>query len=76
MCSSGPCPFGAGWHPYLFAFGGQVDDAVLSFEAATAYVADERGLPQGTVPVAGSDLDFAAGCALAQALMDAGFSLF
>ena len=43
---AGPCPFGAGWHPYLYAFGGLVDDAVLTFGAATAYVADERGLPQ------------------------------
>ena len=42
---AGPCPFGAGWHPYLAAFGGLVDDAVLTFGAGTTYVSDERGLP-------------------------------
>ena len=39
----GRCPFGAGWHPYLYAFGGLVDDAVLIFDAATVYAVDEAG---------------------------------
>jgi aldose 1-epimerase len=71
---AGPCPFGAGWHPYLFAFGGLVDDAMLTFGAATAYVADERGLPQRTVPVVGSDLDFAAGRPIGAARLDHAFT--
>lgn len=71
---AGACPFGAGWHPYLYAFGGLVDDAVLTFSAATAYVADERGLPVGTVPVAGGDLDFSAGRPIGAARLDHGFT--
>jgi len=55
---AGACPFGAGWHPYLSAFGGLVDDAMLTVPAATTYVLDRRGLPQGRRSVAGSDLDY------------------
>ena len=71
---AGPCPFGAGWHPYLEAFGGLVDDVVLSFGAATAYVADERGLPVRTVAVAGGELDYAAGRPIGAARIDHGFT--
>ncbi len=71
---AGPCPFGAGWHPYLYAFGGLVDDAVLTFGAATSYVADERGLPVRSVPVAGSDLDFAVGRPIGAARLDHAFT--
>jgi aldose 1-epimerase len=71
---AGPCPFGAGWHPYLSAFGGLVNDATLTFRAATAYVSDERGLPVRTVPVAGSDLDFAAGRTIGAARLDHAFT--
>ncbi len=71
---AGACPFGAGWHPYLDAFGGLVDEAVLTFGAATAYVADERGLPRHTVPVAGTDLDFSAGRPIGGAHLDTAFT--
>jgi aldose 1-epimerase len=70
----GRCPFGAGWHPYLYAFGGLVDDAVLIFNAATVYVVDERGLPVGTTPVAGSALDFSAGRRIGPARLDNAFT--
>jgi aldose 1-epimerase len=70
----GPCPFGAGWHPYLSAFGGVVDDAELTFGAATAYIADERGLPVRTASVAGSELDFGAGRPIEAARLDHGFT--
>jgi aldose 1-epimerase len=55
---AGPCPFGAGWHPYLAAFGGLVDDALLTVPATTVYTADDRGLPTGTTDLAGTNLDF------------------
>jgi aldose 1-epimerase len=71
---AGPCPFGAGWHPYLDAFGGLVDDAVLTFGAATAYVSDERGLPVRTVPVPGTGLDFSAGRPIGAARLDTAFT--
>jgi aldose 1-epimerase len=71
---AGPCPFGAGWHPYLSAFGGLVDDTVLAFGAGTAYVSDERGIPVRTIPVAGSDIDFSSGRQIGTARLDTGFT--
>jgi aldose 1-epimerase len=55
---AGDCPFGAGWHPYLAAFGGRVDETVLTVPAGTTYVADDRGLPIKTLPAEGSGVDF------------------
>lgn len=71
---AGPCPFGAGWHPYLAAFGGVVDDTVLTVPAGTAYVADERGLPTGTRAVGGSDVDFRSGRRIGPAQLDTAFT--
>ncbi len=70
----GRCPFGVGWHPYLFAFGGLVDDTELTFQAGSTYVMDERGLPAGTAAVAGGALDFSAGRRIGSAHLDAGFT--
>jgi aldose 1-epimerase len=55
---AGECPFGAGWHPYLAAFDGRVDDAILTVPAHTTYLADDRGLPVRTTPVEGTAVDF------------------
>ena len=45
-------PFGAGWHPYLAVEGDLVDGVELHVPAATVLVADERGLPTSSGPVA------------------------
>ena len=71
---AGRCPFGVGWHPYLYAFGGLVDQAVLTFEAATGYLLDDRGLPTGTTPVAGTDRDFRGGRPIGDAHLDHAFT--
>jgi aldose 1-epimerase len=71
---AGTCPFGVGWHPYLYAFDGLVDNAVLTFQAATAYVVDERGLPVDTRPVAGSNVDFCAGRTIGSARLDQAYT--
>jgi aldose 1-epimerase len=71
---AGACPFGVGWHPYLYAFGGLVDDAVLTFQAATTYVPDERGLPVGTAPVAGSQVDFSRGRKIGSVELDQAYT--
>jgi aldose 1-epimerase len=55
---SEPCPFGAGAHPYLTVGTPRVDDAVLRAPGGTVLLADGRGLPTGTGPVEGTDLDF------------------
>ncbi len=47
---AGPCPFGAGWHPYLAAFGGLVDDAVLTVPAATHLRDGRPGAAGGPAP--------------------------
>jgi aldose 1-epimerase len=55
----GPCPFGAGQHPYLSPGDGLIDDCSLTLRAATRIVTDpERQLPTGREPVRGSELDF------------------
>jgi aldose 1-epimerase len=71
---AGACPFGAGWHPYLAAFGGAVDDAVLTIPAGTAYIADNRGLPVEKRPVEGSQLDFRHGQRIGDARLDTAFT--
>jgi aldose 1-epimerase len=72
--SDNACPWGAGFHPYLWAFGGDVDDLQVRAPAATAYVSDDRGLPIRTEPVAGSALDFRAGRRVGEARLDVAFT--
>ena len=50
----GDCPFGVGWHPYIAAFGGLVDDIVLTVPAGEGYKSDDRGLPVGRFSVDGT----------------------
>jgi aldose 1-epimerase len=72
--AAGSCPFGVGWHPYVAAFGGVVDDTVLKVPAATAYRADERGLPEARYGVDGTDVDFRAGRRIGPARLDTAFT--
>lgn len=51
------CPYGAGQHPYLSPGSGTVDDCTLQLAAATRLVNDERMIPAGSEPVAGTELD-------------------
>ena len=48
------CPFGAGAHPYLSAGPAPVDGIVLRVPALTVLDSDERGIPIGSSPVAGT----------------------
>lgn len=68
-----PAPFGLGWHPYLYAFGGPVDEVELTLPALTAYQADERGIPTATFAVAGTDVDFTSAKRVAGARLDTCF---
>jgi aldose 1-epimerase len=68
------CPFGIGWHPYLAAFGGLVDDVVLTIPAGEAYRSDERGLPIGKYAVEGTDVDFRTGRPVGGAHLDTAFT--
>ncbi len=53
-----PCPFGHGQHPYLAPGRGLIDDCELQLAGHTRILTDERQLPGGTEPVAGTDFDF------------------
>jgi aldose 1-epimerase len=72
--SATPSPFGAGWHPYLRAPSGRVDDLVLTLPAAAYDLANERGIPTGRAPVAGTPLDFREGRAIGDAVIDTAFT--
>jgi aldose 1-epimerase len=64
------CPFGLGFHPYLFGFGGAVDNLELKVPASSAYVADDRGLPVGCIPVDGTESDFRGGPVVGERRLD------
>jgi len=53
-----PAPFGAGYHPYLAAGFGTVDDAQVRIPAATVLTTNDRLVPTGEAPVDGTNLDF------------------
>jgi aldose 1-epimerase len=66
-----PLPYGEGHHPYLAAGPGLlVDDCTLVLPAATRLEADERGLPTGAVPVAGTPYDLRAGRPIGDLVID------
>ncbi len=72
--SETPCPFGAGFHPYLRAPSGRVDDLVLTVPASSYDVADSRGIPVGRAPVAASPWDFRAARPIGDLVMDVAFT--
>lgn len=72
--SDRPCPWGAGFHPYLIAPTGRVDDLELTVPAATRYLTDERGIPTGRAEVAGTALDFRAGRPIGPQVIDVAFT--
>jgi aldose 1-epimerase len=52
------CPYGAGAHPYLTVGTETVDPVILRAPGRTMIRSDERGLPVGAEPVAGTEYDF------------------
>ncbi|MGH2903044.1 MAG: aldose 1-epimerase family protein [Solirubrobacteraceae bacterium] len=70
-----PCPYGAGQHPYLSAGGGLVDDCTLELPAGTRVLTDnERQLPSGEEPVAGTRFDFRSARRLGEERLDYPFT--
>ena len=68
-------PFACGQHPYLSPGTGVVDDCTLTFSAATRIdTDDERQLPTGQVPVAGTVYDVADGRPLGSTAIDYAFT--
>jgi len=54
---SGVAPFGLGFHPYLLAGPGGIDEAEIRLSAQRRLVLDKRGLPVGDEAVSGSAFD-------------------
>ncbi|MEA2212105.1 MAG: aldose 1-epimerase [Solirubrobacteraceae bacterium] len=69
-----PCPFGAGFHPYVGLGAGAVDTLTLRLPVRTRLEADERGLPCGRAPVAGTGLDYREPRPIGQARLDGCFT--
>jgi aldose 1-epimerase len=55
---TGRCPYGTGAHPYLTIGNGTIDTAVLQVPARTVLSSDERGIPDGSASVEGTEYDF------------------
>jgi aldose 1-epimerase len=69
------CPFGSGHHPYLSPGTGPIDGCVLTVDAATRIMTDERRqLPTGVEHVDGTPYDFRAGARIGDLAVDFAFT--
>lgn len=68
-----PAPFGIGFHPYLAAGDGLVDELTLTVPAETRLLL-EAGIPTGREPVEGGSYDFRAGRTIGAATLDDAFA--
>ncbi len=70
-----PLPYGEGHHPYLAAGPGRlVDGCTLAAPGATRLETDERGIPTGAVPVAGTVYDLRRGSRVGDLVVDHAFT--
>ncbi len=68
-------PYACGAHPYLTTGSARVDDDVLTLPGATRLITDdERKLPTGREPVAGSSYDFRAERPIGDTVLDHAFT--
>jgi len=67
-------PYGSGAHPYLAVGSDRVDAAMLRVPARTVLEANERGIPVGAGPVAGTELDFRDVRAIGKTKLDHAFT--
>lgn len=67
-------PFGLGFHPYLTVGTPVVDMARLTVPADRRLITDDRGLPTGEAPVAGTEFDFTTGRLLGTSRLDTGYT--
>jgi aldose 1-epimerase len=65
----GEAPFGVGFHPYLAAGPGGIDEAVIELRTARRLLLDDRGLPVGEELVRGTAFDLD-GASLAGLVLD------
>jgi aldose 1-epimerase len=67
------CPYGCGQHPYLTLGTSTVDGLELQAPGRHVLLADARGLPTGSEPVAGGEVDFRSGRRIGAAKLDNAF---
>ena len=70
----GPCPYGAGAHPYVTVGTDLVDEALLHVPAETRLESDDRGIPVGSVAVDGTSYDFRRPRPLGDLVVDSAYS--
>jgi len=68
-----PLPFGAGAHPYLTLGTGLIDPLVLRAPASTWLRSDDRQIPTGAEPVAGTPYDFRVPHPIGATVLDTGY---
>lgn len=71
---AGRAPFGAGFHPYLSAHGGALDELTVRIPARQRLLADDAGVPIGVESVAGTAYDLRRGRRLKTLRLDDGFT--
>ena len=69
-----PCPYGAGFHPYLTLDTDHIDTLELCSPASTYYRSDECLIPIGREPVAGTAFDFRTPRPIGATQMDTAFT--
>lgn len=69
-----PCPFGAGWHPYLRIGSDSVDSALLRVPADGYLRLDGQKIPIAREPVAGTEFDFRIARAVGPAVLDVAYT--
>lgn len=70
----GPCPYGAGSHPYLTVGTELVDDVLLQLPATSWLKSDERGIPTELMPVVRSPYRFEQPRRIGELMMDTAFT--
>ena len=69
-----PCPYGCGQHPYLTLGTATVDPLRLEVPAEVVVFSDDRGLPDGSASVDGTEYDFRAGRTIGALVLDNAFT--
>lgn len=68
------CPFGAGAHPYLAPGAPTVDTVLLRAPARVVLRSNGRGVPTGSMPVAGTPFDFRSERPIGATVLDHAFT--
>jgi aldose 1-epimerase len=69
-----PCPYGIGAHPYLTLGTPSIDSLLLELPARSRLRADDRGIPEEVLGVAGTRYDFTTARAIGADRLDTGFT--